>query len=50
MSLERGLIERSRNGDAAAFGRLIARYEDRIYRLARHVCAGLSAEAEDVYQ
>jgi RNA polymerase sigma-70 factor (ECF subfamily) len=50
MPLERELIERSRNGDANAFGRLIARYEDRIYRLAKHVCAGVPAEADDVYQ
>ncbi|MFI5351105.1 MAG: RNA polymerase sigma factor [Elusimicrobiota bacterium] len=50
MPPERELIERSRNGDAAAFGRLIGRYEDRIYRLAKHVCAGVSAEADDVYQ
>ncbi len=50
MPLERDLIERSRNGDANAFGRLIGRYEDRIYRLARHVCAGVPSEADDVYQ
>jgi RNA polymerase sigma-70 factor (ECF subfamily) len=50
MTPERDLIERSRNGDAAAFGRLVARYEDKIYRLAKHVCAGLSSEADDVYQ
>lgn len=50
MTAERELIERSRNGDAEAFSRLIRRYEDRIYRLARHVCAGLPSEADDVYQ
>ena len=50
MPLERDLIERSRNGDSAAFTRLIGRYEDRIFRLAKHVCAGLPAEADDVYQ
>jgi len=47
---ERDLIELSRNGDAEAFARLISRYEDRIYRLAKHVCVGLSSDAEDVYQ
>jgi len=50
MRAERELIEKSRGGDAAAFGRLVRRYEERIFRLAKHVCAGLSAEAEDVYQ
>ena len=50
MTTERDLIEQSRNGDAQAFSRLIARYEDRIFRLAKHVCVGLSADADDVYQ
>lgn len=50
VSGERKLIELSRRGDARAFSRLIERYEDRIYRLARHVCAGLPSEADDVYQ
>lgn len=50
MREERDLIEKSRNGDAEAFGRLVRRYEDRIYRLAKSVCAGLPAEADDVYQ
>ncbi|MFI5361998.1 MAG: RNA polymerase sigma factor [Elusimicrobiota bacterium] len=50
MALEKELIERSRDGDARAFTALISRYEDRIYRLAKSVCAGLPAEAEDVYQ
>ena len=50
MPVERDLIERSRNGDSTAFTRLIGRYEDRIFRLAKHVCAGLPAEADDVYQ
>ena len=50
MITERDLIERSRSGDAQAFSRLVGRYEDRIYRLAKHVCVGLSAEADDVYQ
>lgn len=50
MEAERTLIERSRHGDAEAFSRLIHRYEGRIFSLAKHVCAGLPAEAEDVYQ
>ena len=50
MPTEHDLIEQSRNGDAQAFSRLIARYEDRIFRLAKHVCVGLSADADDVYQ
>ncbi|OGR95804.1 MAG: hypothetical protein A2V88_13905 [Elusimicrobia bacterium RBG_16_66_12] len=50
MIAERDLIERSRSGDVQAFSRLIGRYEDRIYRLAKHVCVGLPAEADDVYQ
>lgn len=50
MTPERELIEKSRGGDADAFGRLVGRYEDRIYRLAKSVCAGLPAEADDVYQ
>ncbi|HAZ09074.1 MAG TPA: RNA polymerase subunit sigma-70 [Elusimicrobia bacterium] len=50
MIAERDLIERSRSGDAQAFSRLVGRYEDRIYRLAKHVCVGLPAEADDVYQ
>lgn len=47
---DRDLVERSRRGDAEAFSRLVARYEDRIFRLAKNVCAGLPAEADDVYQ
>ena len=50
MTAERELIELSRNGDADAFARLVRRYESRIFSLAKNVCAGLPAEAEDVYQ
>ncbi|MFI5345508.1 MAG: RNA polymerase sigma factor [Elusimicrobiota bacterium] len=50
MPSEKELLRLSREGDAAAFTSLIARYEDRIFRLARNVCAGLPAEADDVYQ
>lgn len=47
---EAALVEASKKGDAGSFGKLIGLYEDRIYRLAHSVCAGLPAEAEDVYQ
>ena len=50
MPTEKELIARSRDGDADAFTALIARYEDRIFRLAKHVCTGLPSEADDVYQ
>lgn len=50
MTGERALIEKSRQGDAEAFGRLVRKYEDRIYRLAKSVCVALPAEADDVYQ
>lgn len=50
MPSERELIELSGNGDAAAFTELIGRYEDRIFRLAKHVCVGLPSDADDVYQ
>lgn len=47
---EAALIAASKAGDADAFGRLVRRYEERIHRLARGVCAGAPAEADDVYQ
>ncbi|MDE2141796.1 MAG: sigma-70 family RNA polymerase sigma factor [Elusimicrobia bacterium] len=50
MPSEKELIRKSRGGDAAAFTALVARYEDRIFRLARHVCSGLPSDADDVYQ
>ena len=50
MATESELIARSKQGDAEAFSALIGRYEDRIFNLAHKVCAGLPAEAEDVYQ
>lgn len=50
MPPEKDLIRRSRDGDSRAFAALVSRYEDRIFRLAKSVCAGLPAEAEDVYQ
>ncbi|MDE2038412.1 MAG: sigma-70 family RNA polymerase sigma factor [Elusimicrobia bacterium] len=50
MRAERELIEKSRAGDAEAFGLLMRRYEDRVYRLAKSVCAALPAESDDVYQ
>jgi RNA polymerase sigma-70 factor (ECF subfamily) len=47
---EADLIARSKKGDADAFSALVSRYEDRIFNLAHKVCAGMPAEAEDVYQ
>ena len=44
------LIERARNGDAAAFDALIRSHQDAIYRMARHVCAAAPGEADDVFQ
>ncbi|MDX6767958.1 MAG: sigma-70 family RNA polymerase sigma factor [Elusimicrobiota bacterium] len=46
----RGLIEKARNGDAAAFDALIRGYQDPIYRMARHVCAAAPGEVDDVFQ
>lgn len=46
----RELVERARGGDAAAFDALVRGHHDKIYRLARHVCAAAPAEADDVYQ
>lgn len=47
---EADLIAASKHGDTESFGKLIRRYEDKIFRLASNVCAGLPAEADDVYQ
>lgn len=47
---EAALIEASLQGDTRAFDKLIRRYEDRLYRRAKSVCARLPAEADDVYQ
>jgi RNA polymerase sigma-70 factor, ECF subfamily len=47
---ESELIIKSKRGDPKAFSSLISRYEDRIFNLARKVCAGMPSEAEDVYQ
>ncbi len=50
MTAEPELIQKSKEGDPKAFGRLIHRYEDRIYNLTRQVCASAPAEADDIYQ
>ncbi|MBI5881985.1 MAG: sigma-70 family RNA polymerase sigma factor [Elusimicrobia bacterium] len=47
---ETALISASKKGDTRAFDQLIRRYEDKIYRLSHSVCAGIPAEADDVYQ
>ena len=43
------LVDRARNGDAAAFTELVNRYERNIYRLARHITQN-DEDAEDVLQ
>jgi RNA polymerase sigma-70 factor, ECF subfamily len=50
MISEEKLIHQSQNGDSEAFGQLIRRYEDKIYRLAQSVCAKAPQEAEGVAQ
>lgn len=47
---EARLIERSRNGDSAAFEALVRRYDERMYRMVKSVCVAAPAEADDVYQ
>lgn len=46
---DRELVDRAREGDAGAFGHLVRRHQQRIYRLALHVLRD-KAEAEDVTQ
>ena len=43
------LIERSRAGEPAAFGKLVIRYQDRLYNTLIRVC-GEAEEARDVAQ
>jgi RNA polymerase sigma-70 factor, ECF subfamily len=43
------LVAQSREGDAAAFGELVRRYEGKIFRLAQHVTQNRE-DAEDVLQ
>ena len=43
------LIDQSLNGDSAAFGQLVRRYQDRLYNTVVHV-VGCRDEAEDVVQ
>lgn len=45
-----GLVERSRDGDCAAFEMLYRRHRDRIYALMWRLCSGDSALAEDMLQ
>ncbi len=47
---ESELIEKSKAGDVEAFSQLIRNYENKIFSLAHHVCAGMPSDAEDVYQ
>jgi RNA polymerase sigma-70 factor (ECF subfamily) len=43
------LVDRARNGDAAAFTELVHRYERKIFRLAKHITQN-DEDAEDVLQ
>jgi RNA polymerase sigma-70 factor (ECF subfamily) len=43
------LVDRARNGDAAAFTELVNRYERKIFRLAKHITQN-DEDAEDVLQ
>ncbi len=43
------LIRQARAGDASAFGQLVSRYKDRVYRLSLRL-AGNVGDAEDILQ
>ena len=47
---ERELVAKSKQGDRQALDLLLRNYERQIRSLARRVCSGLPAEAEDVFQ
>jgi RNA polymerase sigma-70 factor, ECF subfamily len=49
LASDRDLVDRARDGDAAAFGDLVQRHQQRIHRLAVHMLRD-RAEAEDVTQ
>ena len=46
---DRDLVDRARQGDKVAFGELVRRHQQRIFRLSAHMLRD-SAEAEDVTQ
>jgi len=46
---EQALVARAREGDAAAYSDLVARYERKIFRLAKHITQN-DEDAEDVLQ
>lgn len=46
---EAPILERARRGDVRAFGELVAKYERKIYRMARNILQN-DADAEDVLQ
>lgn len=46
---EDALVQLARDGDASAFSELVKRYQNKIYRLARHITQH-SEDAEDVLQ
>ncbi len=47
---ESELIAKSKAGDPKAFAQLVRNYENKIFSLAHHVCAGMPSEADDIYQ
>lgn len=47
--VDRGLVERVKAGDSAAFERLFARHADRIFRFASRMCRH-AQDAEDILQ
>ena len=49
ISEEAALVERCRTGDRAAFGRLIALYQDRVFNVCLRMC-GSHSDAEDYAQ
>lgn len=44
------LVARAQAGDTCAFEELVRRHRDRIYGLARYLCNGHAANAEDTFQ
>jgi RNA polymerase sigma-70 factor, ECF subfamily len=46
---ESALVSRAQSGDSAAFSELVSRYQNKIYRLAKHITQN-DEDAEDVLQ
>ncbi len=47
---EAAVLARARGGDREAFGWLIERHQDRVFRLAAHLCKGDDDQAEELAQ